>query len=154
MPPLTTLAPILCYCDFFCFNSGIYLKIFNFWKIIVEFGFLIDSLWMKILPDSQIFGALHCLRPCVSSWCFGDLSRPKSIGLKFVVSRCPEHLPCIECYTASMVCYSSCNQNQLHVIDSKSQKLNIVLNTCSSLFISYIAKFVWRWHKMCSIFTE
>lgn len=77
------------------------------------------------------FGALNCLRPCLSRWSFSDLSRPKPVGLKFVVSRCPEHLSCIDYYPANIVCYSSYNQTQLHVIDPKSQKLNIFLNTYS-----------------------
>lgn len=44
--------------------------------------------------------------------------------------------------------------NPVEVIDPKSHKLNIVLNIHSPFCISYIAKFVRKWHKMCSSFTE
>lgn len=70
------------------------------------------------------------------------------MGLKFVASRCPEHLPCIDCYPASIVCYSSYNQTRLHVIDTRSQQLNMFLNTRSPFLVSYITNFVRMLHRM------
>lgn len=47
-----------------------------------------------------------------------------------------------------IVYYTSYNQTQLHVIYTKSQKLNTVLNIHIPFFISCIASFVRMLHKM------
>lgn len=70
------------------------------------------------------------------------------MGLKSVVSKYPEHLKCIDCCPASIFCYSSYNETHLHVIDTRSQKSSIFLNTHSPFFISYIANFVRMLHRM------